>query len=400
MASLPELPGVSTLSKYVTRVLGQNPGKFTLQGTNTYLVYHPASPSLLLLDTTGPSSASPLSSSALQTYLSSLRSAIASHPTQPARITDIILTHWHRDHTAAVGDVVRMLAKLNGAEEAKVRVWKFPCATGEGGSSDAWKSERTKDAELERDLEGLGGNELERTSDGTALHTLRAGQQFSLAPSGASPATNNTEDGVEFEVVHTPGHTSDSICVLLRDLSSSSPSSSATSPLALFTADTVLGHGTAVFASLSAYLSSLASLIDLLSTSGSAPIPLYPGHGEVVTDGLAKIKEYKTHREDREKQVVEALKAVEGGEAVTAGELTDSIYADTIPSSLKLAATHGLLLHLEKLREEGRVGRVAQPSPEGLDLGAAGGGGEVQIPQGWFDGWRWVEASEAVEGRL
>ncbi|BGP05788.1 Endoribonuclease LACTB2 [Rhodotorula toruloides] len=399
MASLPELPAVSTLSKYVTRVLGQNPGKFTLQGTNTYLVHHPASPSLLLLDTTGPSSASPLSPSSLQTYLSSLRSAIASHPTQPARITDIILTHWHRDHTAAVGHVVRMLAELDGSEKAKVRVCKFPCATGEGGISDAWKSERTKDAELERDLERLGGNELARASDGTAVHTLRAGQRFSLAPSGASPAASGTEDSVELEVVHTPGHTSDSICVLLREGVSSSSSSSA-SPLGLFTADTVLGHGTAVFASLSAYLSSLASLIDLLSPTCSAPIPLYPGHGEVVQDGLAKIKEYKTHREDREKQVVEALKAVEGGEAVTAGELTDLIYADTIPSSLKLAATHGLLLHLEKLREEGRVARVEQPVPEGLDLGAAGGGGEVQIPQGWFDGWKWVDASEAVEGRL
>lgn len=80
--------------------------------------------------------------------------------------------------------------------------------------------------------------------------------------------------------------------------------------------------------------------------------------------------------------------------------LTDSIYADTIPSSLKLAATHGLLLHLEKLREEGRVARVERPVPEGLDLGAAGRGSEVQIPQGWFDGWKWIDGTEAVEGRL
>ncbi|BGP22584.1 hypothetical protein JCM10295v2_001469 [Rhodotorula toruloides] len=390
MASLPELPAVST-----------NPGKFTLQGTNTYLIHHPASPSLLLLDTTGPSSFSPLSPSALQVYLSSLRSAIASHPTQPARITDIILTHWHRDHTAAVGDVVRMLDELEGSEKATVRVWKFPCATGEEGSLDAWESERMKDAELERDLEGLGQDEFERLGVNTALQTLRAGQRFSLSGGSGSSAVSPTENVVELEVVHTPGHTSDSICLLLREGNSfaSSPSSPA-APLALFTADTVLGHGTAVFASLSAYLSSLSSLIDLLSVTSSAPVPLYPGHGEVVKDGLAKIREYKMHREDREKQVVEALKAVEGEEAVTASELTDSIYADTIPSSLKLAATHGLLLHLEKLREEGRVARVDQPGPEGLDLGAAGGGGEVQIPQGWFDGWKWVGRDEAVEGRL
>lgn len=38
MQSLPTLPTVTKLSNTVTRVLGQNPGRYTLQGTNTYVL--------------------------------------------------------------------------------------------------------------------------------------------------------------------------------------------------------------------------------------------------------------------------------------------------------------------------------------------------------------------------
>ena len=38
MPTLTPLDAVSRVSPLVTRILGQNPGPFTLQGTNTYLV--------------------------------------------------------------------------------------------------------------------------------------------------------------------------------------------------------------------------------------------------------------------------------------------------------------------------------------------------------------------------
>ncbi|GAA5978617.1 hypothetical protein JCM10908_004425 [Rhodotorula pacifica] len=439
MASLPELPAVTSLSKYVTRVLGQNPSKFTLQGTNSYLVHHPHSSRLILIDTTGPSSSASLSPTALETYLSSLRSILVNQqPDKPARhVSDVILTHWHRDHTDALVHVLRSLTSTDNASRQgrgpspppPIRVWKFPCAstTTSADETTAWKSEHGRDAALERELTDVPSDVLEAAKAdpaGGRIHRLRHGQRFRLAADdvGSSSSQQQTEkddSAIELEVVHTPGHTSDSICLVLRAIPpppSSSASDPAAPPLGVFTADTVLGHGTAVFASLSAYLASLTSLISTLSSSSTATdpqhdlslIPLFPGHGAVVEDGLGKIKEYRAHRLERERQVVLALKKAhtaegraheggEGGSTLTADELVDQIYGTTIPSSLKPAATHGCLLHLAKLLEEGIVKRHARPRPNSSHaqpvpaLPKEGKEGdeheEVQIPEGWYDGW-------------
>ncbi|GAA5879855.1 hypothetical protein JCM3774_002261 [Rhodotorula dairenensis] len=432
MASLPELPAVTALSKYVTRILGQNPSKFTLQGTNSYLVHHPHSTRMILIDTTGSSSSGPLPPAALSSYLASLRALLAGPglgPEEASYISDIILTHWHRDHVDALAHVVRTLSR-------PVKVWKFPCAAAEHdecGGGGEWKWERGRDAALEQELVAAaaaatggfpsslaeGGSSplplvLEKSETGW-IHVLRDGQTFRLEadrnrdqraelPANGDGSGESGTEAVELEVVHTPGHTSDSICLILRAAeppSSSSSSGRARAPLGLFTADTVLGHGTAVFASLAAYLSSLSRLVNVLehpsasmseststSTSAGIPVPLFPGHGDVVEDGVAKIREYRAHRLERENQVVQALKKAQqdGRGPIRADELVDQIYGSILPVALKPAATHGCLLHLAKLLDEGIVTRLRSVDGS-TNTEAAVEHEELQIPEGWHDGW-------------
>jgi ribonuclease/clavin/mitogillin len=114
---------------------------------------------------------------------------------------------------------------------------------------------------------------------------------------------------------------------------------------AMFTADNVLGQGTAVFEDLAAYMKSLDSMREQFK--GRA----YPGHGPVIEDGPAKITEYIQHRKQRETQVLDVLK--EG--AMGSMDIVKVIYKD-YPESLWEPAEKGILQILSKLKSEGKVG--------------------------------------------
>lgn len=166
-----------------------------------------------------------------------------------------------------------------------------------------------------------------------------------------------TSEGAKLTIIHTPGHTTDSIALLLEDEDDR---------LALFTADSVLGQGTAVFEDLTTYMQSLEAMKAAL---GGKTGRLYPGHGPVIEDGLAVITEYIAHRKLREDEIVEVLKtaAPDGSTGWTIERLVQKIYA-AYPQSLWPAAGFGIALHLLKLQGEGRV-RVAN-AVEGDDMRA------------------------------
>lgn len=154
------------------------------------------------------------------------------------------------------------------------------------------------------------------------------------------------EDGQRFEVegaslkaYHCPGHAVDHMALVLGEED------------ALFTGDNVLGHGTAVFEDLPTYLKSLAGMKEQIEEGGRG----YPGHGAVIDDCRGRIAEYITHREVREREILEVLGKAPEGKGLGSMDLVKVIYKD-VPEELHLPAARGVLQILDKLVGEGKVG--------------------------------------------
>ncbi|PNS21430.1 hypothetical protein CAC42_1209 [Sphaceloma murrayae] len=89
-STLVNLPEVERLSPSVIRILGGNPGKYTLQGTNTYLVG--TGKGRILIDTAEGKPA----------WIASLKRVLEQ---EHATISKTIITHWHPDHVGGIKDV-------------------------------------------------------------------------------------------------------------------------------------------------------------------------------------------------------------------------------------------------------------------------------------------------------
>lgn len=263
-SSLVHLPEIERISSRVIRILGGNPGKFTLQGTNTYLVGQ--GPKRLLIDT----------GEGKPSWLTSLKTTLEQ---EKASIDKVILTHWHPDHIGGVPDLLSHMPNIQ-----------------------LFKNQPT-------------GNQSD----------ISHGQIFET-------------QGATLRAFHCPGHTTDHMALILEEED------------AMFTGDNVLGQGTAVFEDLAAYMNSLQKMQD--EFSGRA----YPGHGPVIEDGKAKIREYISHRQERENQIVDVLgrETDNGNKGWQSMDLVKVIYKG-YPENLHAPAERGVLQVLDKLKKEGRV---------------------------------------------
>jgi len=138
------------------------------------------------------------------------------------------------------------------------------------------------------------------------------------------------------EFIHAPGHTLGSLGVFIREKK------------ALFTGDNVIGVGTSVIfpgeGDISLYLETMEKFLRY------APETIYPGHGPVVNDPRAKLRELINHRKEREQQILALLQ--EGPRMVE--QLLRAIY-DELDERIQNLARGQIRSHLDKLEKEGRV---------------------------------------------
>ena len=297
-SSFHELAVPSTRPPPTRRAYSSNPG------SDTYLIGTGAQ--RILIDT----------GAGLPAWLASLRTVLAD---EQCTVAHALITHYHPDHVGGIRDLLGL--------SPDVAIHK--CIPAEPGPS--------KPVDLAfRDV----------------LRPLAPGQAFRVP-------------GAALRTLACPGHTPDHVAFVLEPASPEGVLPSLDAPRAVFTGDAVLGHGTAVFDDLAAYEKSLAALAaecvasgdDADDGSGAPPgTPLmvrgYPGHGAVVPDLGARVAQYRTHREAREREVLRAIR--EG--AHTPAVIVAAVY-EGLEGALRDAAERGVRLVLRKLEGEGRVRR-------------------------------------------
>jgi glyoxylase-like metal-dependent hydrolase (beta-lactamase superfamily II) len=272
----------------VRRVLAPNPSAMTAQGTNTWIVGRGA---VAVIDP-GPDDAR---------HLEAILSAL-----EPGeRVSHILVTHAHRDHSG----LAPALAARTGAP-----VLAF------GGATDGMRPTMAA-----RGLTGDGGEGI----DAGFAPDLRLGDGAVVEGSGW-----------RLEALHTPGHLGNHLCFAMDDL--------------CFTGDHVMGWSTSIVSppegDMTAYMASLA---ELARRRWSA---FLPGHGPDVADPAQRLAELAGHRRQRERDILSAL---EDGPA-DAGGIALRLYTAT-PPALMRAAERNVLAHLLDLEERMLVAADAAP---------------------------------------
>lgn len=140
--------------------------------------------------------------------------------------------------------------------------------------------------------------------------------------SGALPLRDgdrHDEGGLDWQVLHTPGHSGDSVCLLLA------------AERVVLTGDTVLGRGTTVVAHPDGRLGDyLASLQRLRQASVGTIDMILPGHGPIGQNPLQMLDFYLQHRQERLDQVTAAVRLL--GSDASPADIVRHVYADVDPA--------------------------------------------------------------------
>lgn len=191
------------------------------------------------------------------------------------QIALILLTHHHSDHTIGAA----MLRERSGAP---IRAWRTGlCAGGD---------------------------------------RLRDGEQINAS-------------GVRLIVLHTPGHTSDSVCFDLPDAGADG---------SVLTGDTLLGSGTTIIEHPDGRLSDYLASLDRLEALGMARV--LPGHGPEGLELARMVIEYRFRRLGRLAELRTRL--ANDTRSLSVNELATATYPDKTHPRMRRAAERTILAQL------------------------------------------------------
>jgi glyoxylase-like metal-dependent hydrolase (beta-lactamase superfamily II) len=149
--------------------------------------------------------------------------------------------------------------------------------------------------------------------------------------------TLDGEPGIRLRALHTPGHALGHLCFHDEDRG------------VLMTGDNIVGLGSVLIdppqGNMRDYLDSLERMRSLPNLT-----VLFGGHGPAIATPYQKIDEYISHRLEREKQILEAVRA---GLTDPKG-IVARVYTDVSPKAHTMAE-RAVIAHLEKLREDGEI---------------------------------------------
>ena len=295
---------VERLSPLIRRVTANNPGPFTGTGTGTHIV---GNGEVAVIDP-GPDDAD---------HVDALLRATAGE-----RITAILVTHTHRDHSPAAAS----LADRTGAPVV--------------GCAPAVRSVSRETPDR------FAGESLGNPSD---FSPKRAKQTIAESSDAAFDPRYTPDrvlvdgdavrsDGWTLTALATPGHASAHLAFALAE------------ERALFTGDHVMGWSTTVIAppdgDMGEYLDSLALLLP------RDDIVYHPTHGPPVTEPHRLVRGMILHRRQREAAIVAAI----GERPRTVGDLVTAMYA-AIDPRLHPAAALSVTAHLIDLERRGAARR-------------------------------------------
>ena len=271
-----EYGALESVAPGIRRIVANNPGPFTFRGTGTYVV---GEGEVAVIDP-GPD---------LAEHVDALLAGLSGE-----RITHILVTHTHRDHSPAA-------AAVKAATGAPTYGFG-PHAGGRRGEAGV---EEGGDWDFAPDITIKDGDEI-------------------------------TGPGWRFEAVHTPGHTSNHLCFALPDSG------------ILFSGDHVMGWSTSVIAppdgDMAAYMDSLDKLLRRRDTV------YWPTHGPAITEPKEHVRAFIAHRRERESGIVECLAAGVG----RVDAMVERLYVGLNPN-LRRAAGRSVLAHLIDLIGRGIV---------------------------------------------